>query len=53
MNKGNVEKPLEEVRKWKRAVSKKIAGMTAQGEIKYFGKVEKESKKHLVAFKRK
>ena len=53
MNKGNVEKPLEEVRKWKRAVSKKIARMTAQDEIKYFGKVDKESKKHLVSFKRK
>lgn len=48
MNKEKVEKPLEEVRKWKRAVSKKIAKMTVQDEIKYFGKVEKASKKHLV-----
>ncbi len=53
MNKGNVEKPLQEVRRWKRAVSKKIARMTAQDEIKCFGKVEIESQKHLATFKRK
>ena len=51
MNRRNIEKPLEEVREWKRAVSRKISKMTAAEEIKYFSKPEGKTKKSMLIAK--
>ncbi len=41
MAKGIVEKPLEEVRNWKKDFAKKLAKMSHHEIIKNFGKTEK------------
>ena len=51
MNRRNIEKPLEEVREWKRAISRRISKMTPVEEIKYFNKSEAKTKKSILISK--
>lgn len=51
MNKRYTEKPLEEVREWKRAISKKISKMTPTEELKHFNKSKDKTKKSMYVSK--
>lgn len=45
----NIDKPLEEVWSWKKAVSKKISKLTRDEELKYFKKLHASILKHKMA----